>query len=298
MQESDDLMPLLWPGMTAAERARAYSPSSMLDGPIDPWIAAYADKSAAARAGLCGWQSLSYGPHPRQAIDLIRPDLPGPVPLHIFIHGGYWQELSKAESLFPAPALLTGGTAFAALDYRLAPEARLEEIVQDCLDGLRELTARAGDLGIDPAAITLSGSSAGAHLAALCCLRLPVEQRPRAVALVSGIYDLEPLVGTYINDPLQLTPATARALSPGCLPTTALSGFPPALLAWGAAETDEFKRQSLRFAGQLSRAGAQVATAEIPGRNHFDVIEGIAAPGPLATAFDHLKTQAGLPQNA
>lgn len=95
----------------------------------------------------------------------------------------------------------------------------------------------------------------------------------RAAVLVSGVYELEPLVGTGINTALGLDAASARGLSPAML---ALASFPQTLVAWGAVETQEFKRQSQAFARDLAAAGNLVETLEVPQRNHFDVILELA----------------------
>jgi arylformamidase len=278
-----------WRTLTDAERAREYSPSSMLDGPIEAEIAAYRDRSAQTRARLGPPLRVSASGSGLPAADLFLPGHgEGPFPLHVFIHGGYWQELSSQDSQFAATDAVARGMAFAALDYTLAPAASVERIVDECLSIYRHLRSEAPALGLDPSRVVVSGSSAGAHLAAMLCLRLAPAERPAAVALVSGIYDLEPLVGTYVNDALGLDREAARAVSPARADLTAM---PPALVACGANETVEFKRQSREFARALGAAGVRAETLEVAGRNHFDVILDIAGQGPLGRAFAALGPQ-------
>ena len=200
--------------MDAATRAQAYSPSSVLDGPIDPFIQAYVDKSAAAYAAFDNVQTIKYGPKSSNSIDLLMPFGSKLAPLHIFIHGGYWQLLSKRDSFFPAPDTLKRGMGFAAIDYTLAPDASLDDIVSECCDAIECLHDNAARFGYDPSAFILSGSSAGAHLAAMCCLKLPANRRPKGLALLSGIYELEPLIGTYINDAVGMDIDVAKRNSP------------------------------------------------------------------------------------
>ena len=95
----------------------------------------------------------------------------------------------------------------------------------------------------------------------------------KAAVLVSGVYDLVPLIGTSIDEALRLDASTAARNSPLSLP---LTGFPPSLVCWGEIETDAFKQQSRAFARALRAAGARCADFEIPGRNHFDVILDLA----------------------
>ncbi|MDH5520310.1 MAG: alpha/beta hydrolase, partial [Acidimicrobiia bacterium] len=202
---SDDRVPR-WRTMSDDERQQQYSPSTMLDGPLDPYLDAYARRSAEAYETAERVETIRYGPGPANTVDLALPAVPSdePVPLHVYIHGGYWQLLSKRDSFFLAPDCLARKMAFATVDYTLAPAATLDEIVDECVAALATLGAVAPDHGIDPTSMVVSGSSAGGHLTAMAALRLPPDQRPAAVIAVSGIFELEPLIGTSINDAVGL----------------------------------------------------------------------------------------------
>ncbi len=259
------------------EREREYSPSSRLhDGDFSPFITEYIDRSDAARRQH-HLTTITYGSAPSNTIDLLTPDpstnpgapTDGLRPIHVFIHGGYWQELSKHESLFAAREVLNQGIALAAVDYTLAPEATLDAIVDECCAAIQAIRRTASDHGLDAEAMTVSGSSAGAHLAAMATLRLPPEDRPNSLILLSGIYLLEPLIGTTINDAVGLDQASARTLSPLLQD---LRGFPPSVVAYGDDETDEFKRQSRALVDALTGVGVAVSEVEVPNRNHFDVV--------------------------
>jgi arylformamidase len=278
----------LWRTMSTEVREREYSPSSCIGGNYQPFMEAYRAQSIQARSHTesrgATWHVVRYGGEASQRVDLCVPakasHSASPLPaLLVFIHGGYWQALSAADSLFAASACVDHGHAFAAIDYTLAPDATLPLIVDECRRALACLTRQAAALGFDAQRIVVAGSSAGAHLAAMVA-------RPgwrasnaaitvRAAVLVSGIYELEPLVGTSINTALQLDADSAHAQSPARLP---LARFPQALVAWGEVETQEFKRQSRHFARDLQRAGTAAQTLEVPLRNHFDVILDLANP--------------------
>ena len=273
--------------MSLAERERQYSPSSCIGGNYQPFIRAYRELSLSARVDTqaqgARWQTLRYGAAPAQTLELCLPPNAASRPangwgLLVFIHGGYWQELSARDSLFAATACVQAGLAFAALDYTLSPRAHIEEIVLECRDAVDLLFKQAPALGIDVTRVVISGSSAGAHLAAMLALPgvLAPSHRLRAVALVSGIYELEPLLGTSINDALSLNADRARSLSPSLVSPIKLAGFPTAVICWGEIETAEFKRQSQHFAELLWRAGSSCEVFEIAGRNHFDVIIELA----------------------
>jgi arylformamidase len=253
-----------WQRLSDAEREREYSPSSCIGGNYMPFIRAYAEASEAARRAHPP-TIVRYGRGERQTIDLFALDGAAEPPLLVFFHGGYWQELSKRESAFAAPHCLAQGIAFAAVDYTLAPSATLSEIVAECRAALASLSRFSR--------VAVAGSSAGAHLAAM--VALDSGARVSGAVLVSGIYDLEPLIGTSINGALGLDAIEANRNSPlGKLRNV----FPPSLVCWGDNETDQFKRQSRAFAQALRAAGSDCVEFECAGRNHFDVILDLADP--------------------
>jgi arylformamidase len=283
-----------WQNLSLEEREREYSPSSCIGGDYRPFLAAYSTLSRQSHADALAaggeWRRISYGVKvgikSSHGIDICLPKRVSSTvktSLLIFIHGGYWQELSAHDSLFAAAGCITNGHAFAAIDYTLAPSASVAEIVQECRAALLFLMKQAGELGFDASRIVLAGSSAGAHLVAMAAMaamatdlkkQVPYPHPISACVLVSGIYDLQPLVGTSINDALGLTLETAQNVSPTQL---ALNNFPKRIMiCYGDNETTEFKRQSAEFADLLNRAGVNCSTFEIPERNHFDVIFDLA----------------------
>jgi arylformamidase len=272
-----------------AEREREYSPSSCIGGDYAPFIAAYRQRSERARvdATRAGgrWSHHALSSFPSHSLELCLPaaaSAASPVALLLFVHGGYWQELSAADSLFAATACIEHGVGYAALDYTLAPAARLDTIVGECLQAMRWLAFEAEALGIDRNRVVIAGSSAGAHLCATMALGARDARAagssvvvPRAAVLVSGVFWLEPLVGTSIDAALRLDAKAARRASPGL---AVLAGLPETIVAWGAIETAAFKAQGAAFAARLREAGVPGSEFEVPGRNHFDVVLDIAEP--------------------
>jgi arylformamidase len=192
-------------------REREYSPSSVIGGDYAPFVERYRAESAAALRTLAVQRDLRYGDASSALLDYFPAPVSASRPgLLVYFHGGYWQELSKAESAFLAPAWHAAGFAHAVVGFRLAPAARLPEIVSECRAAVRWLHWRADTLGFDGGNIVAAGSSAGAYLAAACADagRAPL----RGIVAVSGIYDVAPLIGTSINDALGLDDATAAAM--------------------------------------------------------------------------------------
>lgn len=278
-----------WESLTDEECEREYSPSSCVGGDIEPFLTEYAEDSEASRAWCedhgIPLQTLGYGPLEAHTVDLAVPQSPQPVPLLVYIHGGYWQQLSKLDSFGPAREFLERGVAYAAVDYTLAPDASLDEIVAECCEAVERLRSEAVELNIDASRIVLAGSSAGAHLAAMVATDATATTRPAAMVLLSGVYELEPLIGTTINDAVGLDADAAARNSPARLP---LVDPPPALVAHGDNETEQFKRQSGLFADLLAEAGGAVTKLEIEGRNHFDIVGDLSSASVLGDAVANL----------
>ncbi|HXN25843.1 MAG TPA: alpha/beta hydrolase [Candidatus Acidoferrales bacterium] len=245
---------------------------------MEPFLEAYVARSRDAQTRFRCQENLLWGEGPDETFDYF-PAASAAAPLLVYIHGGYWQEHSKEESLFAAPDCVANGIAFAAIDYTLAPRARLGTIVEQCRRAIASLHRQAATLGFDARRIYVSGSSAGAHLAAM--LLVAGWQAAYGLAedvvaggvLLSGIYDIEPLMGTYIDAALHLTAEDAATLSPLGL---RLGRPVKTIVAWGDNETGEFKRQSRVFAAALQSSGFPVSAFEVAGTNHFDIVFGLA----------------------
>lgn len=212
---------------------------------------------------------LSYGAGPREGLNLFLPEGEGPWPLMVFVHGGYWQELDAAATDFMAAPWLARGWAFASLGYPLAPGAGIDAMVAACRQGAATLRREASALGLD-GCIHLGGHSAGAQLALMSCLG---EARLTGIAglwLISGIYDLRPLVGTYIDAPLGLDHQRAEQFSPLCQD---LKGLPPLTLVHGEFDPPAFRAQGEALHERARVGGVAVELRPLPDCDHFDILE-------------------------
>lgn len=254
---------------------REYSPSSCVQD-IMVYINQYIEKSEKARE-TCAKNfnpDIKYAPEERAAMDIFIPDGDGPFPIHVFIHGGYWQKLSKNESHFAAKNFLDHNIIYIALDYTLTPEANMFEIVDQARCGILSVLKTAHTFKGDMDNVTLSGSSAGGHLVAevisMDWKAQGYDHCPlKGALMISGIFDLEPLVNTYVNDPLKMDIDDATALSP-------LYHIPknccPLVVTYGENETDEFKRQSHEYMDACLRAGLSCRYIDMPSVNHFNIV--------------------------
>eukprot|EP01136_Pigoraptor_vietnamica_P021148 Opistho-1_new@70999 len=121
---------------------------------------------AAQRPAVPQPREIAFGADPLQRFDFYPAEsAKGPAPLFVFVHGGGWTRGDKRNATGAAKiAHFTGrGYAFASINYRLVPDARVEDQAQDVADGLARLVRDARALGVDPNRIVLAGHSAGAH---------------------------------------------------------------------------------------------------------------------------------------
>jgi arylformamidase len=184
-------------------------------------------------------------------------------PLLIYIHGGYWQRLSAADSLFNAPDALRHGVSLHAVEYTLAPQARIPQIIEECIADVLAVIQE-----LQPTHVVIAGCSAGAHLAAMCARDERIATQIVGCALLSGIYDVRPIVRTPTNDPLFLSAESAAEVSPQLLTPVFV---PLALLAVGEHESSEFIRQNTEYAKLLATTGAEVQVEVMEHRDHFNL---------------------------
>ncbi len=236
--------------------------------------------AARARSTVRMRAGVSYGTDAAESFDLFEPQRSsGPLPLLVFIHGGYWRSLSKAEFSWIASAYVARGIKVAVVDYGLAPTVPMETIVRQNLAAIAHIWLNAKSLGVARDAIVVSGHSAGGHLTAMMMAarwpghdrRLPADVLHGGVA-ISGLYDMEPLRHTpYLNADLQLTLDRVAPLSPLYM-TPATKA--PLITAVGGEESDEFKRHNREIG--IAWAANLKADVPLPGANHFTACERFA----------------------
>ncbi|GEL43248.1 hypothetical protein MEX01_38390 [Methylorubrum extorquens] len=259
-----------WRDLDRAALTRAYDNSGAVRDSA-ALVAGWRARSAAFREGKAG-QTLAYGPGPRQAVDLYRCGAAG-APCLAFIHGGYWQRNAREDFTCMAEGPLALGLDVALVGYTLAPEASLTQIAGEVGAALRLLRQKIG-----PPRLVVAGWSAGGHLAALMAT-LAADTVDAALA-VSGIFDLEPIAGTALNDVLRLTDGEVAELSP--IHRLAPDG-PPVSVIYGGAELPELRRQSEDYHAARRALGLAGDLHVVPGADHFRVLDALIAPdGPIA----------------
>jgi acetyl esterase/lipase len=219
---------------------------------------------------------LRYGPRERNRIDFLKVNTGGPT--LVFIHGGYWQMRAKENFTFCAAGPMAHGIKVALIGYTLAPDATLDQIVNEVRSGIDWLAGELPALGGDPEQIVVSGWSAGGHLSSMV-LGHP---RIRAGLLISGIYDLEPIRHSYLNAKLGLDEAMSHRNSPVIQP----GGInKPLVIVAGSGELPLLRKQSADYAAHRALHGLPVIYEEIPDANHFTMMYELSAPSGRLTAL-------------
>jgi acetyl esterase/lipase len=268
-----------WRKMSRAELDLGLNNGTAVAGSVE-MVAGWEQRSGEMRKQKPANLDLRYGPRERNRIDFFKAADNGPTLL--FIHGGYWQNRAKEVFSIFAGGPMAHGINVALIGYTLAPDATLDEIVAEIHAGIDYLARQLPALGAAPGGIVVAGWSAGGHLTSMA---LP-NPNVRAGMAISGIYDLEPIRHSYLNVKLALDEAMSRKNSPMMM---AGGASKPLSLVAGSAELPLLRQQTAGFACHRARHGLPVTYEEIPGANHFTIMDELASPkGRITTLIRQL----------
>jgi arylformamidase len=233
------------------------------------------------RSSNVGKVRRPYGDGAGETLDIFPAAQPG-APVLIFVHGGYWRSLDKADHSFVAPALVAAGVTVVVPNYALCPAVGVDHICQQMAAATAWVARHIGQHHGDPSRIVVAGHSAGGHLAAMLLSArwkvlgddLPAQLLSGAMG-ISGLYDLEPLRLTpYLQTDLRLTPAVVKRCSPAFFPRAKGRFF----AVVGLDESEEFVRQNRLIRDAWGPTSVPVCET-LPGANHFSILHQLADPG-------------------
>lgn len=212
---------------------------------------------------------LSYGPEPRQKLNLyLPPKAKGAIPLVLWIHGGSWETGDKEPC--PFKNLTEWGFAVAALNYRLVPDHPFPAPIDDCRHALTWLKKNPEVVGVRFSQAYSTGLSAGGHLSLMLGGEGSVDgviafAAPSNLDQKSARKHYEDTLEKLLGGPLEEHPGVLQALSPA--------------LTWSAAGTSlllfhglEDRKVPYTEAGEMARAanhaGSQAEVRLLPDGSH------------------------------
>ncbi|XP_061889575.1 kynurenine formamidase isoform X2 [Entelurus aequoreus] len=263
------------------ELEKQYSPSRWShrmaeDDVIKAHLKALKEGTERARGLAQTLLNVPYGDGDGERLDAYIPTTDSlDMPLVIYIHGGYWQFLSKEESGFMAVPLVDKGVVVVAVGYDVAPKGNMDLMVSQVRKSVVSVVQQYSHIS----GLYLCGHSAGAHLAAMVLStdwsQYSVTPQIKGAFLVSGIYDLLPILSTYVNEPLKMTEEVAIRNSPNKLIQLLKLSSCGCQILVAVAENDspEFRKQSEDYYKTLKETGLNVTMEDVPNTDHFNIIE-------------------------
>ncbi|XP_061130379.1 kynurenine formamidase isoform X1 [Syngnathus typhle] len=270
-----------WTSMKKDELEKQYSPSRWshrmeADDVIKTHVKALKEGTDRARSLAQTLLNVPYGEGEGEKLDAYIPTTNSlDLPLVIYIHGGYWQFLSKEESGFMAVPLIDKGVVVVAVGYDIAPRGNMDLMVSQVRRSVVSVVQQYSHIS----GLYLCGHSAGAHLAAMVLStdwsQYSVKPQIKGAFLVSGIYDLLPILSTYVNEPLKMTEEVAIRNSPSKLiPQVKLSSSScQFVVAVAEYDSPEFRKQSEDYYNTLKANGLNVTLEDVSNTDHFSIIE-------------------------
>ncbi|HEY0821840.1 MAG TPA: alpha/beta hydrolase [Rhizobacter sp.] len=228
-------------------------------------------------------EGVSYGPHPRQKVDVYRPATPAPAggwPVVVFFYGGSWHWGNRAEYTFAGEALASRGVLALIADYRLYPEVRYPGFLDDSAMATSLALRDAQRLGGNPKRVHVMGHSAGAYNAAMVALdeRWLKAQGHSPAALAGWIGLAGPYEFLPVSNPQAQVVFHHPDYPPGTQPIDYVRRDAPRAFL-GAAHNDHLVnpvRNTEQMAERLKAVGAPVQVKLYEGVDHVTLVASMA----------------------
>ncbi|MDY7228965.1 alpha/beta hydrolase family protein [Hyalangium rubrum] len=241
---------------------------------------------------------IPYGQEAHQFGDLRLPSGPGPHPVVVMVHGGFWRAKYDLEHVGHLCADLTRrGYATWSLEYRRVGHegGGWPGTFEDVGRGTDFLRTLARSQPLDLSRVVLMGHSAGGHLALWLAARSRLRPgeplhgaepfMPRGVVALAGVVDLERahalrLSNNIVEEFLGGTPAQVperyRLGSPSALAPIGVRQ----VLIHGTEDDTVPVSISADYHARATKLGDDVRLIPLPGAGHFEVINPLSREWP------------------
>jgi len=216
----------------------------------------------------------------RKKLDIYMPkDTTGLSPVVMFIYGGAWRAGDKFEYEFAGRALAAAGFVTVIADYRLYPEVKYPDFLEDNAQAMRWIQDNIDLYGGDPERFFIAGHSAGAYNAVMLSVdssfrrEYGVTMPIRAVAGISGPYNFYPFEYNEVRETFGDAPRP-EGTQPINLVT---SDTPPILLASGTSDPIVRVQNSEALAQKLRATGVWVTERYYQGAGHLEPVIAMGA---------------------
>ena len=265
---------------TQQEIDQEYNPRLIVDN-FEVNVDSYFTESKRVLKEYPHQSGVAYGPTKAEILDIFLADT-ATSPVHIFFHGGYWHSFQSRDFAFVAEGIVRNGITAVLVNYALCPSVKIDEIVRQSRAAVAWTYSNAESFGANPDKITVSGHSAGGHLAGMLMsvswendYGLP-QDLIKGFLPISGLFDLAPFPFSWLQPKLQLTTDEVLRNSP-LLHKPVCSA--PVVVAVGEEESNEFQRQSEYYVEYLQHHGISTKYLPVKGKNHFNIIDDFLGDG-------------------
>jgi acetyl esterase/lipase len=226
-------------------------------------------------AGVRKHANIAYADGERKKLDIYRPEdtSGGAAPVVMFIYGGGWRAGDKFEYEFAGRALAANGFVAVIADYRLWPEAKYPDFIEDNAQAMKWIEDNIAGYGGDKNRFYLAGHSAGAYNAVMLALdssfrkEYGITMPIRAVAGISGPYNFYPFEYGEVRDTFGDAPNPE-----GTQPVNLITAeTPPMFLASGTTDPIVRRQNSEALAEKLRAQGIWV-TEYYEGFGHLEPV--------------------------
>lgn len=231
--------------------------------------------AAAVDQGVRKTADVPYADGLRKKLDIYEPEnRTGPAPVVMFIYGGGWRAGDRYEYEFVGRALAAHGFVVVIPDYRIFPEVRYPEFLEDNAQAMKWIEDNIAGYGGDKNRFFVAGHSAGAYNSVMLALdrsflrEYGVTMPIRAVAGISGPYNFYPFEYNEVRDAFGDVP-NPEGTQPVNLVT---AEAPPMFLASGTTDPIVRVENSQALAARLKEQGIWVTEKYYDGFGHMEPV--------------------------